>query len=669
MPPPQKPANPKLRELHLENFKAIGSGPQIIPLRPITLVFGKNSSGKSSIIHSLLWLHHMIHRDEIDVVVPWASQGTVDLGGFRQFRFSRATEGEITCVLNLGRVEDDFGCPEFEDLRVRLTYGTQLKSSPVIGRISELIEQALKPRRELSRNDKMELATNLLTIRSLVFKVIEEGLSPLVDQTKSPKLAKEKLLEVLEGRDCEHSYPYAGEDWDAWTNEAFSRCCPFAKYIESYLIEQLAVSSGERLNEDAPSPSPLKSFDWDQLRQDCINLAKEIWITLDFKMREESLPSPGLASLEIRDGTSTVLRANADEAGRLGVQSLDGKHAALSMTELSCHAASIQLLGNGWMPAEAVSASANASELGAVVRLLKVVRSAAEKAIKDLSYLAPLRTYPERHFTASDLDPERHDEGMWLDLIRDDRLRALVNEWMKRLGVHHELQIDSVVSAKELADAFRAQMSSQVSVYRDDITAARKGEERLGGIQSDMPYYAMENWDSHGAIENAISSALKTALSPDSQTLHLRDGRTGAKVSFKDIGLGTSQMIPVLVCALSNRNKLIAIEQPEIHLHPALQAELGDLFIESALGENGNQFILETHSEHLILRLLRRVRATTNGELEDGQRALHPSDISVLFVEPTEEGSRVLELPVTHDGDFSVPWPGGFFAERTKELF
>jgi predicted ATPase len=125
----------------------------------------------------------------------------------------------------------------------------------------------------------------------------------------------------------------------------------------------------------------------------------------------------------------------------------------------------------------------------------------------------------------------------------------------------------------------------------------------------------------------------------------------------------------VLVHAYGSENQLIAIEQPEIHLHPKLQAELGDLFIESALGENGNHFILETHSEHLILRLLRRVRETTEGELEEGKQGLTPNQISVLFVEPTDQGSRVIELPVTADGDFRVPWPGGFFAERTRELF
>ena len=112
----------------------------------------------------------------------------------------------------------------------------------------------------------------------------------------------------------------------------------------------------------------------------------------------------------------------------------------------------------------------------------------------------------------------------------------------------------------------------------------------------------------------------------------------------------------------------MAIEQPEIHLHPALQAELGDLFIESALGERRNTFFVERHSEHVILPILRRVRETTEGKLESGKTAVHPEDIAVVFVEPTAKGSMLRHLPVTPDGDFGAPWPGGFFAERFQEL-
>jgi predicted ATPase len=118
-----------------------------------------------------------------------------------------------------------------------------------------------------------------------------------------------------------------------------------------------------------------------------------------------------------------------------------------------------------------------------------------------------------------------------------------------------------------------------------------------------------------------------------------------------------------------SKEKTLLIEQPELHLHPALQAELGDVFIESALGKNKNTFLIETHSEHLILRLLRRIRETTESELEEGDNPLRPEDVAVIYAKPTEKGTELIELRITEDGDFADKWPDGFFAERAKELF
>ncbi|MBC7979243.1 MAG: AAA family ATPase, partial [Armatimonadetes bacterium] len=72
-----------LKSLRIENFKAFGKNPRAIPIKPITLVFGSNSAGKSSLLHSLLWLNHAVSRGETDVYHPTLSGQSVNLGGFK----------------------------------------------------------------------------------------------------------------------------------------------------------------------------------------------------------------------------------------------------------------------------------------------------------------------------------------------------------------------------------------------------------------------------------------------------------------------------------------------------------------------------------------------------------------------------------------------------------
>ena len=77
-----------------------------------------------------------------------------------------------------------------------------------------------------------------------------------------------------------------------------------------------------------------------------------------------------------------------------------------------------------------------------------------------------------------------------------------------------------------------------------------------------------------------------------------------------DVGFGTSQVLPVIFELMAHRQKIIVIEQPELHLHPSAQAELGSLLKDSILRDN--QLFIETHSINLIERLRRLMR---KGEL------------------------------------------------------
>ncbi|MFO1004262.1 MAG: hypothetical protein U0936_28415, partial [Planctomycetaceae bacterium] len=81
------------------------------------------------------------------------------------------------------------------------------------------------------------------------------------------------------------------------------------------------------------------------------------------------------------------------------------------------------------------------------------------------------------------------------------------------------------------------------------------------------------------------------------------------------------------------------------------------------------QSIIETHSEHLILRILRRIRQTTNGDLPQHIPPVKPDDVCVLWVDNLGDGTTFQRLRIDEQGEFIDRWPQGFFSERAEELF
>lgn len=174
------------------------------------------------------------------------------------------------------------------------------------------------------------------------------------------------------------------------------------------------------------------------------------------------------------------------------------------------------------------------------------------------------------------------------------------------------------------------------------------------------------------------SIATKTLLSRDAQNedggddetqlkvqLYLED-QNGRKLDFSQVGSGISYVMPIL--ASLHGAKISWVAQPELHLHPAAQCEMGDVFLRAF--NRGHFSVVETHSEHMLLRVLKRVRQTTQRCNADNELNCPPEAVSVLYFDPQEDGStQVKQMRVSRLGDFKDRWPNGFFEERGKELF
>jgi AAA15 family ATPase/GTPase len=266
---------------------------------------------------------------------------------------------------------------------------------------------------------------------------------------------------------------------------------------------------------------------------------------------------------------------------------------------------------NGFQTEEIISeySGYGCDDAGNLSLLALAISTFFKKYLKNILYLGPQRQSPERYFTFSGLQTGyvgKSGENVLNMLISNPKIKDRVNFWFEKLAIGYKLDLIPLSSPK-------------------------------------------------GEVKDVYS-------------LLLSEQSNGVHVGLTDVGFGLSQVLPVIVQSVVSQEKTILIEQPEYHLHPRLQAELGDMFIESALGEQKNTFLIETHSEHLILRILRRIRETSEGTLPEGATPITPDQVSVAYVQPGPEGSQIIPLPITEDGEFSRPRPEGFFADRAQEL-
>jgi hypothetical protein len=275
---------------------------------------------------------------------------------------------------------------------------------------------------------------------------------------------------------------------------------------------------------------------------------------------------------------------------------------------------------------------------GAVVGAGQLVRD----VLQSMRYLGPLRAVPPRFLDEDRLAEEVGASSgldLWKELFNADSFtRRAINEWM---------------GPTQLDTGYRIDLKQSIEVDPD----------RLWEIQEEI----LEGAGHRGPDALDVVDRLQ-GLPKGSPKLILHQINTDIDLSLHDVGTGISQVMPVVIAALISSGGVLAIEQPELHIHPALQVKLGDLFI-SRIKDSGCLFILETHSEHLLLRIMRRMRETSSGDLPENVAPVTPKDVSVLYVQPKGTSSVVRCLALDEEGQLLDAWPGGFFEEGYRERF
>lgn len=174
-------------------------------------------------------------------------------------------------------------------------------------------------------------------------------------------------------------------------------------------------------------------------------------------------------------------------------------------------------------------------------------------------------------------------------------------------------------------------------------------EERFAPLEA-----AVAEWLSYLEIASSVSSEDAGVYG---NTLKVSPEGSSGMYDLTNVGVGVSQVLPIIVDALlADYGSLLILEQPELHLHPKVQARLADFLI--SIQRSGKQVILETHSEYMIDRLRLRIAQDESMRLKE--------DISILFSKKSD-GETVLEEIEVNEFGAIVNWPKDFFDQTHSD--
>lgn len=538
-----------IKSLLLKNFKGFSEEVRI-ELRPITLLFGANSAGKSSVLQALQYVREILERQNLNADRTLQGGEAVDLGGFLNLVHGRDPMREIEIEVEM-------------ELRE--------------GEIPELVPESFDEWEV--RDDRVwEMYNALQEVRKRVTTVAVRLRVGWNEQREQP---------IVRGYDV-----IANGQWCTRITASND-----GRDAQMRLNQENPIFEVERSDADAMLAEMLDLVDPQDLGQ-----------SVD-----------GTPSSSIRRKTSVLpeILAAVQEAGLQrpgqGLRAwLSGFRGALPRLD--------QLL---FVPAPGVKGAQNiylVREFTAFLSWLTVGPALLLRdQLRQMRYIGPLRRIPPRGFDVS--------------LTKSD------SAWSDGMAAWETL----VTGSQDLVERVSDWMQSPAKLGTGYAVTRKTYQE----------------FDPDHPVPQPIGPVRKRA--------QLVDG-SGLTLQPQDVGVGISQVLPVVVAAQDGSASVVCIEQPELHIHPAVQVGLGDLFIDGAVNQ-GLSFLIETHSEHLILRLLRRIReaAELTGNAID--QPLSPALIGVYCLSKRNGAVTIVEIPVTPDGDFAKPWPQGFFDERGAELF
>lgn len=232
-----------------------------------------------------------------------------------------------------------------------------------------------------------------------------------------------------------------------------------------------------------------------------------------------------------------------------------------------------------------------------------------EKMLRGVYYLGPLRDYPRREYTWAGGDPAD-------------------------MGRRGEYAVAAILAARERG----------VKISRG------KGKPRITLEQYVAFWLKALNLIDEFRVEEIRGTNLYRVF--------VRKSAGGSEVLITDVGFGVSQVLPVLVlCYYVPEGSTILFEQPEIHLHPSVQSGLADVFID-AMQRRNVQIVVESHSEHFLRRLQRRI--AENEGIDQTQTALYFCDVGA-------DGSNLRTLELDLYGNIKN-WPKDFFGDELADI-